>query len=110
MWYKLAITHPVVKMVPGLTFWRQHDDQEITKGTESYFYLENAYKHKIELIKHELMPLTINERQQALNKLNKRFARNLISLVRAGKFERANKIRLGAEISWMQVLKWMHEI
>ena len=46
MWYKIALIYPVVKMEDDLIFWRQHDDQEITKGQESFFYLENAFKLK----------------------------------------------------------------
>jgi hypothetical protein len=63
LWYKLAMHYPVVRMVPGLSFWRQHDDQEITKGQESFFYLENANKHQVKTLQDTDLPLTSDERK-----------------------------------------------
>ena len=68
MWYKIALTHPVVKMEDDLIFWRQHDDQEITKGQESFFYLENAFKLKLNTLNNKELPLGAPERQAGLKK------------------------------------------
>ncbi len=108
LWYALALQYPVVKMLPGLVYWRQHDDQEITKGTQSYFYLENAYKHKTAQLQRESLPLSLEEKQSAQHKLNKRFARNLWRLMQQGQFNTANKIRKACNISWLQLLQWVH--
>ena len=81
MWYKIALTHPVVKIEDDLIFWRQHDDQEITKGQESFFYLENAFKLKFNTLYKKELPLGAHERQAALKKLKKRFARRLLRLI-----------------------------
>jgi glycosyltransferase involved in cell wall biosynthesis len=62
LWYNIALAYPVVKMEDALIFWRQHDDQEITKGQESYFYLENAFKLKLKTLKNKELPLTAQER------------------------------------------------
>lgn len=107
LWYQLALQYPVVKMAPGLVYWRQHDDQEITKGTQSYFYLENAFKHKTAQLHLEALPLSLEEKQAALHKLNKRFARNLWRLMQLGEFNTANKIRKACNISWLQLLQWV---
>lgn len=107
MWYQLAMHYPVVKMVPGLTFWRQHDDQEISKGTDSFFYLENAFKLKTTTLQSSGIPLTTIEKQQALQKLNQRFARNLLRLIKHGRFKAANQIRLKCAISWLQVFSYL---
>ncbi len=107
LWYQLALQYPVVKMVPGLVYWRQHDDQEITKGTQSYFYLENTYKHKTAQLHLEALPLSLEEKQTALHKINKRFARNLWRLMQQGEFNTANKIRKACNISWLQLLQWV---
>ena len=61
MWYKIALTYPVVKMQDELIFWRQHDDQEITKGQESFFYLENSYLHCIKTLNNPKIPLSSKE-------------------------------------------------
>jgi glycosyltransferase involved in cell wall biosynthesis len=108
MWYKIALQYPVVKTLPGLIFWRQHDDQEITKGIQSFFYLENAYKHKKKMLSTEELPLNTSERLKALNKLNKRFARNILLLVKQRQFKKANSIRTSCDVSWLKILKSLY--
>lgn len=105
LWYKLAMRYPVVKMVPGLTFWRQHDDQEITKGNDSFFYLENAFKHSKSVLNQEELPLTVLERQQALTKVYNRFSRSILTLVKNGRFRKANQIRQSCGVSWFMIIK-----
>jgi len=105
MWYNLALAHPVVKMEDELIFWRQHDDQEITKGQDSFFYLENAFKLKFNTLNNKELPLTAHERQVALKKLNKRFSRNIARLILKGHIVLANKIRKSCSISWIKIIK-----
>jgi glycosyltransferase involved in cell wall biosynthesis len=85
LWYQLAFKYPVLKIVPGLTFWRRHEDQEITKGQDSFFYLENAFKHEVLTLKHPNLPFD--------------------DIVRQGRFKTANRIRENCKISWLMVLK-----
>ena len=105
LWYKIALTYPVVKMEDDLIFWRQHDDQEITKGQESFFYLENAFKLKLNTLNNKELPLTAPERHVALKKLIKRFSRNLLGLIKQGNFKTANQIRKNCMLSWLVLLK-----
>ncbi|GHB37127.1 glycosyltransferase family 2 protein [Mongoliitalea lutea] len=105
LWYKLAMYYPVLKMVPGLTFWRRHEDQEITKGQKSFFYLENSYKHSINTLNNPDFPLMDLERQIALNKIRRRFSRDIFKLVIRREFRLANKIRNSANLSWIALLK-----
>jgi len=81
MWYNLALAHPVVKMQDELIFWRQHDDQEITKGQESFFYLENSYLHCIKTLNNPKIPLSPKEIKLAKKNIHKRFAKNIFRLV-----------------------------
>ena len=97
--------NPVVKMVPGLVYWRQHEDQEITKGRDSYFYLENTYKHQLKVLNDKDVPLTRTEVQAALKKINKRFSRDLLLLLKHGHFNTANQIRKTTKVSWLKILK-----
>lgn len=85
MWCKIAMYYPIVKMVPGLSFWRRHDDQEIDKGIQSHFYLENSYKHTIQVLNHEDNPLDIESRRSAQNIANQKFGRALLRLILIGK-------------------------
>ena len=105
MWYKIALAYPVVKMEDELIFWRQHDDQEITKGQESFFYLENTFKLKLNTLNNKELPLTAPVRQVALKKLIKRFSRNLLGLIKQGNFKTANQIRKKCMLSWLVLLK-----
>jgi glycosyltransferase involved in cell wall biosynthesis len=105
MWYKLAVKHPVVKMVPGLIFWRRHDDQEITKGQDSFFYLENAYKHAVETLMYKNFPLSKQEKQMALQITQKRFSRNILRLLKLGKFKEAYRITRSVNVKWWQLFK-----
>ena len=105
LWYKLAMHYPVVKMVPDLTYWRQHDDQEITKGQESFFYLENSYKHKMATLFDKDLPLNELERDIAIKRVKKRFSRNIFNLVKQGKYHTSNRIIKNCNINWFQIIK-----
>ena len=105
LWYKIALTHPVVKMEDELIFWRQHDDQEITKGQESFFYLENTFKLKLNTLNNKELPLEAPVRQAALKKLTHRFSRNIARLFLKGHIVLANTIRKSCGISWMNFFK-----
>ena len=105
MWYKIALAYPVVKMQEELVFWRQHDDQEITKGQDSFFYLENAFKLKLNTLQKKELPLEAPERQMALKKLTHRFSRNIARLILKGHIVLANTIRKSCGISWMNFFK-----
>ena len=105
LWYKIALTYPVVKIEDDLIFWRQHDDQEITKGQESFFYLENTFKLKFNTLYKKELPLGAPERQAALKKLTHRFSRNIARLFLKGHIVLANTIRKSCGISWMNFFK-----
>lgn len=105
LWYKLALQYPILKMVPGLTFWRKHEDQEITKGQDSYFYLENSFKLEVHTLQHPQMPLHEEERAEALRKIKKRFSRKFLGLIKKGHFLKANQIRMQCKISWLEVFR-----
>ena len=105
LWYKIALAYPVVKMQEELVFWRQHDDQEITKGQDSFFYLENAFKLKLNTLQKKELPLEALERQMALKKLTHRFSRNIARLILKGHIVLANTIRKSCGISWIKIIK-----
>jgi glycosyltransferase involved in cell wall biosynthesis len=105
LWYKIALAYPVVKMQEELVFWRQHDDQEITKGQDSFFYLENAFKLKLNTLQKKELPLEALERQMALKKLTHRFSRNIARLILKGHIVLGNTIRKSCGISWIKIIK-----
>ena len=106
MWYKIALAYPVVKMQDELIFWRQHDDQEITKGLDSFFYLENALKLKLNTLQKKEFPLGAQERQAALKKLKKRLARAMFRLVFIEiKLKTAFRIMKSCNVSFLNILR-----
>jgi len=106
MWYKIAPAYPVVKMQDELIFWRQHDDQEITKGLDSFFYLENAFKLKLNTLQKKEFPLGAQERQAALKKLKKRLARAMFRLVFIEiKLKTAFRIMKSCNVSFLNILR-----
>jgi glycosyltransferase involved in cell wall biosynthesis len=106
MWYKIALTYPVVKMQDELIFWRQHDDQEITKGQESFFYLENSYLHCIKTLNNPKIPLSSKEIKLAKKNIHKRFAKNIFRLVLINKKpKKAYQIMKATGFSVIKLLK-----
>jgi glycosyltransferase involved in cell wall biosynthesis len=105
LWYKLALTYPVVKMVDGLIFWRQHDDQQIVMEQQDYNIVGIRFSHSITTLKHPDLPLSKNEKDLALKKVRRRFARQLLQLVKQGQFKTANSIRKSCKVSWMRILQ-----
>jgi len=105
MWYKLALAYPVVKMVDGLIFWRQHDDQQIVMEQQDYNIVGIRFSHSITTLKHPDLPLSKNEKDLALKKVCRRFARQLLQLVKQGRFKTANQIRKSCNLSWLMIFK-----
>jgi len=105
LWYKIALKYPIVKMVDGLIFWRQHDDQQIVMEQQDYNIVGIRFSNSITTLKHPDLPLSKNEKDLALKKVCRRFARQLLQLVKQGQFKTANRIRKSCKVSWLDVLK-----
>ena len=106
MWYKLALVYPVVKMEDNLIFWRQHDDQEITKGHDNYFYLEHNYNHVMQTLSNSLVPLSAKDLMRAKQKIKKRFSRAVLRLMLIDrKFKIALRIMRSCRVTFLDLLK-----
>jgi len=78
MWYKMAFNYPIVKMVPGLVFWRRHDGQEFDLGMKSNAYLINNFELKMNAIQDNTMSLNSIEKKQAIHKVKRRAVREIL--------------------------------
>ena len=105
LWYKLALTYPVVKMVDGLIFWRQHDDQQIVMEQQDYNIVGIRFSHSITTLNHPYLPLSKKEKDLALKKIRRRFAIQLLQLVKQDRFKTANQIRKSCNLSWLMIFK-----
>jgi glycosyltransferase involved in cell wall biosynthesis len=76
LWLKLASRYNVVKFQPSLIWWRSHDDQEIKKEQMSFEPALIRYRLDKSFLEADNCPLSINERNLAIKKLNRRFIVN----------------------------------
>jgi glycosyltransferase involved in cell wall biosynthesis len=105
-WLRLSRQFNVVKMVPGLVYWRRHEDQEYQKGLSSLSYLEHNYKNTMAALTHDLCPLKETDLSYAKKRINYRLARGLLTLIiKNREFYEANRIRKSCGKSWCHILK-----
>ncbi|WP_115461224.1 glycosyltransferase family 2 protein [Winogradskyella aurantiaca] len=105
-WFRIAQQHDILKIVPDLVFWREHENQEYKKGMVTNSYLVNNYRIVMQMLGSDLCPLEENERRLAINKYNHRLSRDLIRLlINQKSIIKVNQIRKSCNRSWLEVLK-----
>jgi glycosyltransferase involved in cell wall biosynthesis len=80
MWLRLAARWPVVRLVQGLVWWRQHAQQEIALGYSSSGYLEWNYRVGIASLMDPDCPLNREEKGRASRFLKRAQVRALLRL------------------------------
>ena len=80
MWLRLAARRPVVRLVEGLVWWRQHEQQEIRTGHSSSGYLEWNYRVSVASLMQPECPLSAEEKRRVLGSLRRAQARALLRL------------------------------
>lgn len=80
MWLRMAARSPVVKMVPGLTWWRPHGDQEFFLGSQSLLYHRLLYQIGMSALSDVACPLSSSEIQIARQKMKASHVRLILSL------------------------------
>jgi glycosyltransferase involved in cell wall biosynthesis len=84
LWYRLAARWPVLLLPPGLVWWRRHEQQEFTRNNAAIAYLERGFALTVESLSSAECPLTVSERQSALDRARQHHARRLLSLAIRG--------------------------
>jgi glycosyltransferase involved in cell wall biosynthesis len=79
MWMKFALKYPVVKIQPGLIWWRTHPGQEFSMGSQEYAVLR--YELDKEILSHPLCPLNEKERKRALGNSRRLMGRRILKLL-----------------------------
>ncbi|HLZ86639.1 MAG TPA: glycosyltransferase family 2 protein, partial [Puia sp.] len=79
MWMIFARYTPVLKIQPGLIWWRTHPGQEFSMGTEDYVLLK--YQLNKQVLEHPDCPLTEVERNAALGNNRRLLGRKILRLV-----------------------------
>ena len=80
LWYRIAMNHPIIKLPPGLVWWRKHDQQEISLGMESLYYLQCGFKLDLETLTNPECPLSPNDISRALTRIKQHHARRILSV------------------------------
>ncbi|HMH23186.1 MAG TPA: glycosyltransferase family A protein [Puia sp.] len=79
MWMKFALHGPILKIQPGLIWWRVHAGQEFTAGTSEYALLR--YNLDKEMLNHPVCPLTEKEKKMALGNNRRILSRKILGLL-----------------------------
>jgi len=80
MWLRLAARWPVVRLVQGLVWWRQHEQQEVALGYSSAGYLEWNYRVSVASLMQPECPLSAEDKRRVLSSLKRAQARALLRL------------------------------
>lgn len=101
-WLKMAAINPIVELPPALTFWRQHDSQEMKyeqkKVNNGDFLI--TYNLTVEVLSNVNCPLSEPEKKRVLKKQKRMYSRELIKyLIRTGHFLKASKLLLELKLS-----------
>lgn len=103
LWLKLARTNPVVVMPRGLTWWRDHDEQEIAIEHATLEAVVPRYKMQLEQVSDPNCPLSREDRQLAIARIRKRHIRFLLSTGRRRSLSSAFKLMRESEIEFGDV-------
>lgn len=90
MWMKFALKYPIVKIQPGLIWWRTHPGQEFSMGSQEYALLR--YELDKEILGNPLCPLNEKEKEHALGNSRRLIGRRVLGLL--GKIKIPAAIRL----------------
>jgi glycosyltransferase involved in cell wall biosynthesis len=79
-WLKLAAIYPIIKLEPGLVFWRSHSEQEYYYGINSNAYIAAAYKAYRNALNAENCPLQKQDIKRITKRLQWKQARDILSV------------------------------
>jgi len=106
MWMKFALHSPILKIQPGLIWWRVHEGQEFTAGSDEYTLLR--YNLDREMLGDPACPLTEMEKKIALGNNRRILSRKILGLFfRRLNFLAAFRLSKNAGIGPIQLLESM---
>ncbi|MDO6434155.1 glycosyltransferase family 2 protein [Flavitalea sp. BT771] len=105
MWMKFALNHPVVKMQPGLIWWRTHPGQEFSMGSQEYALLR--FDLDREILNNPLCPLSEKERKAALGNSRRLMGRKILGLLGKMNFSAAVQLSRKAGVGPLSLVEAM---
>ncbi len=79
-WLKLASMYPIVKIEPGVVWWRVHEGQEYDVGHKQHAYLRQSFPIFIRSLKAAGCPLKQTDVQRIIARLKWKHARDILRL------------------------------
>jgi len=105
MWMKFALTYPIVKMQPGLIWWRTHPGQEFSMGSEEYALLR--FELDREILNNPLCPLSEKEKKIAMGNSRRLMGRRILGLLGKRNFSAASQLSRKAGIGTLSLIEAM---
>lgn len=105
LWYKLALNYHVVKIVDGLIFWREHEEQQTVMEHSDMTVIGLRYLNQKKGLLNAKGLLSDSDYKIARKNIKNRFSRKLLGLIKKGHFLKANQIRMQCKISWLEVFR-----
>jgi glycosyltransferase involved in cell wall biosynthesis len=79
-WLKLAAKYPIVKIEPGVVWWRVHQGQEYDIGHKQFAYLRYSYPIFISSLQSTQCPLKNSDVKRIVLRLKWKHARDILNL------------------------------
>ena len=105
-WLKLAAKYPILKIEPGVVWWRIHEGQEYDVGHKQHAYLRQSYPIFIRSLQSPECPLQKGDIDRIVKRLRWKHARDILRLgVQHGKLMLALIIFKEVDFGLIQLLK-----
>lgn len=89
MLLKIASQYPILKIQPGLIWYRQHDEQEMAIGNRNFDYIKNNNRQYLACLLDKNCPLNELEIKQAVSLIKKTTLRKALSCLKHLKVKEA---------------------
>ncbi|MGQ1787109.1 glycosyltransferase family 2 protein [Saccharicrinis sp. GN24d3] len=100
LWIKVAANYNIVKTVRGLTFWRNHTEQESKKKDQT------SIRYQLALDSINSASALLPNKDSILLKINKKYARYFFHLLKKAQFKNALSYKREIGIPYIQILKY----
>ena len=104
MWLKLSARYPIVKLLPGLTHWRRHDEQENVFSRTSIKRKVLNFNAEMNALLDTNCSLNSSDKALAIKLLKKKYGRIVIRLFAKGNFEDASVLAKSIDLSSLEYI------
>jgi len=96
-WLRIARKHSLLLCPAGLTWWRQHDEQEHRRGISRGPVIARRYQVAVSALMAQDCPLGAEERGLALQQVRRKYCRGVLSAIARGRLSFVWSLYKGAQ-------------